>query len=42
MEKEKVKEIVSKMTLEEKAALTSGLGNWHTKGVDRLGVLSFS
>lgn len=38
MEKEKIKEIVSKMTLEEKAALTSGLDNWHTKGVERLGV----
>ncbi|MFK4302839.1 beta-glucosidase [Paenibacillus sp. RC254] len=38
MEKKKIKEIVSRMTLEEKAALTSGLDNWFTKGVDRLGV----
>lgn len=35
---EKTKDIVSKMTLEEKAALTSGLDNWYTKGVDRLDV----
>ena len=38
MEKSKIKEIVAKMTLEEKAALTSGLDNWSTKGVDHLGV----
>lgn len=38
MDKVKIKEIVSSMTLEEKAALTSGLDNWFTKGVDRLGV----
>ncbi|WP_261305071.1 glycoside hydrolase family 3 C-terminal domain-containing protein [Paenibacillus andongensis] len=38
MEKELLKEIVLQMTLEEKAALTSGLDNWFTKGVDRLGV----
>nr|WP_177031123.1 glycoside hydrolase family 3 C-terminal domain-containing protein [Paenibacillus sp. 276b] len=38
MEKIKIKEIVFNMTLEEKAALTSGLDNWFTKGVGRLGV----
>lgn len=38
LDKQKIKEIVSRMTLEEKAALTSGLDNWNTKGVDRLGV----
>lgn len=38
MDKAKIKEIVAGMTLEEKAALTSGLDNWYTKGVDRLGV----
>lgn len=38
LDSKKIKEIVSKMTLEEKAALTSGLDNWYTKGVDRLGV----
>jgi beta-glucosidase len=38
LDQKKIKEIVSNMTLEEKAALTSGLDNWYTKGVDRLGV----
>lgn len=38
MDREKIKEIISNMTLEEKAALTSGLDNWQTKGVDRLNV----
>lgn len=33
-----IKEIVSKMTLEEKAGLCSGLDFWHTKGVERLGI----
>lgn len=33
-----VKEIVSKMTLEEKAGMCSGADFWHTKGVERLGV----
>lgn len=40
MEFNKVKEIVSQMTLEEKASLCSGLDFWHTKGVKRLGVPS--
>lgn len=35
-----IKEIVSKMTLEEKAGLCSGLDFWHTKGVGRLGIPS--
>ncbi len=30
--------LVARMTLEEKAALTSGLDFWHTKGVERLGL----
>ena len=34
------KEIVSKMTLEEKAGMCSGLDFWHTKPVARLGVPS--
>ncbi|OPJ64896.1 beta-glucosidase [Clostridium oryzae] len=38
--KRDIKEIVSKMTLEEKAGLCSGLDFWHTKGVERLGVPS--
>ncbi|MDO5574374.1 MAG: glycoside hydrolase family 3 C-terminal domain-containing protein [bacterium] len=33
-----VKEIVSKMTLEEKAGMCSGADFWHTRGVERLGV----
>ncbi len=35
-----VREIVSQMTLEEKAGLCSGLDFWHTKGVERLSVPS--
>lgn len=33
-----IKDIIKAMTLEEKAALTSGLDNWQTKGVERLNV----
>lgn len=33
-------ELVSKMTLEEKASLCSGKDFWHTKGIERLGILS--
>jgi len=33
-----IKEIIKNLTLEEKAALTSGDGWWHTKAVERLGV----
>mgnify|MGYP000209262186 CR=1 FL=1 len=32
------KELVGKMTLEEKASLLSGLDFWHTKPVERLGI----
>ena len=35
-----VKQVVSQMTLEEKAGLLSGLDFWHTKPVERLGVES--
>jgi len=35
---ENIKDIISKMTLEEKAALTSGFDNWQTKGVERLNI----
>jgi beta-glucosidase len=38
MEQEKIREIILQMTLEEKAALLSGLDNQYTKGVERLGV----
>mgnify|MGYP002551115345 FL=1 len=40
METAKIKELVSKMTLEEKASLCSGLDFWHTQGVERLGIPS--
>ena len=35
-----VKKLVSQMTLEEKAAMCSGLDFWHLKSVDRLGIPS--
>ncbi len=34
----KIKELISAMTLEEKAGLCSGMDFWHTKAVDRLGI----
>lgn len=34
----KVKELISQMTLEEKAGLCSGADFWHTKAVERLGI----
>jgi beta-glucosidase len=37
---DKIKELISKMTLEEKASLCSGLGFWHTKPIERLGIPS--
>lgn len=40
MERERVRELVSKMTLEEKASLCSGLDFWNTKGIERLGIPS--
>jgi len=38
--REKARELVSQMTLEEKASLTSGLDFWNLKGVERLGLRS--
>lgn len=38
MENDKIKEMVSRMTLEEKAGLCSGADFWHTKEVQRLGI----
>lgn len=38
MKQSKVKEIVSQMTLDEKAAMTTGRTKWHTLEVERLGV----
>lgn len=35
-----IKELISKMTLEEKAGLCSGADFWHTKAVERLGIPS--
>ena len=40
MEQAKIKELVRKMTLEEKASLCSGRDFWHTDNVDRLGIPS--
>jgi len=38
--KEKARELVSQMTLEEKASLMSGLNFWYLKSIDRLGLPS--
>lgn len=35
-----LKELISQMTLEEKAGICSGLDFWHLKGVERLGIPS--
>ena len=35
-----IKELIKKMTLEEKAGLCSGLDNWHTKPIKRLDIPS--
>ncbi len=35
---EKIRELVSQMTLEEKAGMLSGADFWHTKGVERLDI----
>ena len=35
---EKIRDLISKMTLEEKASLCSGEDFWHTKAIDRLGI----
>jgi beta-glucosidase len=34
----KAREIVQKMTLEEKASLLAGVDDWHLRGVERLGI----
>ena len=41
MDKNKIKKLVSEMTLEEKASLCSGKDFWKTKPVSRLGIGSF-
>ncbi|WP_373232346.1 glycoside hydrolase family 3 C-terminal domain-containing protein [Cohnella sp.] len=35
-----IPQLISQMTLEEKASLCSGLDFWHTKGIERLGIPS--
>lgn len=41
MDKNKIKELISRMTLEEKASLCSGKDFWTTKPISRLGIGSF-
>ena len=38
MDKNRIRELISRMTLEEKAGLCSGQDFWHTKAVERLGI----
>ena len=38
MEREKIREIVAQMTLEEKASFCSGSDFWHTESLERLGI----
>ena len=38
MDKKAIQELISQMTLEEKAGLCSGADFWHTKAVERLGI----
>ena len=38
--REDIKKLISKMTLEEKAGLCSGIDDWHTMPVERLGIPS--
>ena len=38
MEREKIRNLVSQMTLEEKAGMCSGSDFWHLKGIERLGI----
>lgn len=38
MQQKEIRELIRKMTLEEKASLCSGADVWHTKAVERLGI----
>lgn len=38
MTKEKIKDLIAKMTLEERAAMCSGADFWHTESCERLGI----
>ena len=40
MKKEDIQNLISQMTLEEKAGMCSGADFWHLKGVERLGIPS--
>ena len=40
MKREKIKELIAQMTLEEKAGMCSGADFWHLKGVERLRIPS--
>lgn len=40
MTREKIRDLVAQMTLEEKAGMCSGADFWHLKGVERLGIPS--
>lgn len=40
MIQEKIRNLISQMTLEEKAGMCSGLDFWHLKGIERLGIPS--
>ncbi|OUO26990.1 glycosyl hydrolase [Lachnoclostridium sp. An298] len=40
MTKEAIRDLISQMTLEEKAGMCSGADFWHLKGVERLGIPS--
>lgn len=40
MEKGKIQNLISQMTLEEKAGMCSGSDFWHLKGIERLGIPS--
>jgi beta-glucosidase len=36
----KIEALIKKMTLEEKVSMVSGIDNWHTKNIERLGIPS--
>ena len=38
MERQKIRELVSQMTIEEKAGFCTGKDFWHLRGVERLGI----
>lgn len=42
MERQKIKDLVAQMTLEEKAGLCSGATMFASKGVERLGISAFA